>query len=95
MPTDPSVIRLMAVLAVLVTAPLSLALGLRALELAGLLRGARAQVAPVVRLAPGRGRGRERLRGDGLRGIAGCVLGALALAACAALAAVAAVRGQA
>jgi hypothetical protein len=93
MPTDPSVIRLMAVLAVLVSAPLSLALVLRALELAGLLRGARATAAPVVRLVPGRGP--HGSRGGGLRGIAGCVLGALALAACTALAVVTAVRGQA
>ncbi|WP_166023294.1 hypothetical protein, partial [Streptomyces chilikensis] len=66
MPTDPSVIRLMAVLAVLVSAPLSLALVLRALELAGLLRGARAAAAPVVRLVPGRGPHGSR-GGGGLR----------------------------
>jgi hypothetical protein len=93
MPTDPSVIRLMAVLAVLVSAPLSLALGLRALQLAGLLRGTRQDAAPVVRLAstPAPHRPRE----GALRGVLGCVLGALALAACTALAVLTAVRGQA
>ncbi|MET8573289.1 hypothetical protein [Streptomyces sp. NPDC005012] len=108
MPSDPSVLRLMAVLAVLVLTPLSLALGLRALELAGLLRTARRGAGPVdagavdtgavdavavVRLAPGPAPRRTRV--GGLRGAVGFALGSVALAACAALAVLTAVRGQA
>ncbi|MGW0605805.1 hypothetical protein [Streptomyces sp. NPDC002640] len=93
MPTDPSVIRLMAVLAVLVLAPLSLALGLRALQLAGLLRPARQETGPVVRLASGPAP--RRPRAGGLPGAVGFALGSVALAACAALAVLTAVRGQA
>lgn len=96
----------MAVLAVLVLTPLSLALGLRALELAGLLRTARRGAGPVgavdagavdtgavVRLAPGPAP--RRTRPGGLRGAVGFALGSVALAACAALAVLTAVRGQA
>jgi hypothetical protein len=104
MPTDPSVIRLMAVLAVLVSAPLSLALGLRALELAGLLRARREDAGPVVRLASGPAQvPAPEPRGPGAAAAprsvaplpaAACLLGALALAVCAALAVLTAVRGQ-
>lgn len=94
MPTDPSVIRLLAVLAVLLCAPLSAALGLRALELAGLLGAAGRQGArPSLRLADA-AVVRRPLPGR-LRALAGCVLGASVLALCAALAVVTAVRGQA
>ncbi|MEU3554338.1 hypothetical protein [Streptomyces fragilis] len=99
MPTDPSVIRLLAVLAVLLCVPLAAALGLRALELAGLLGagrpGAPPSARPSVRLAEVADAAVRRPRAHRLRALAGCVLGASALASCAALAVVTAVRGQA
>jgi hypothetical protein len=96
MPTDPSVIRLLAVLAVLLCVPLSAALGLRALELAGLLGAGRADGRPSVRLAgaPEGAPVRPPLS-DRLPALAGCAAGSSALAVCAALAVLAAVRGQA
>ncbi|MER5479262.1 hypothetical protein ABT026_20180 [Streptomyces sp. NPDC002734] len=97
MPTDPSVIRLLAVLAVLLCAPLAAALGLRALELAGLLGAGRQGVRPSVRLvdAAAHTAAVRRPVPGRLRALAGCALGASALALCAAFAVVTAVRGQA
>ncbi|MFE5208002.1 hypothetical protein [Streptomyces sp. NPDC056600] len=96
MPNDPSVIRLLAVLAVLLCAPLAAALGLRALELAGLLGAGRQGVRPSVRLVDAAHTAAVRRPVPGRpRALAGCVLGACALALCTAFAVVTAVRGQA
>jgi hypothetical protein len=98
MPTDPSVIRLLAVLTVLLCAPLSAALGLRALELAGLLGAAGRRPAaarPSVRLAGAAEAAPVRPPLSArLLALGGCLLGAAVLAGCAVYAAVAAVRGQ-